>query len=183
MFLESAVTALSRRRTYFLTGEVVGPHGDKLQNVAITVQSTGTVCRSGLFGEFRIASRIMDDSVIFAADGYQSYITAIHTTGFLQVTLQTIPFDTISRKGGHDSPGRRIALRDSASVSFAGGIRRESYSTIRRFLDMGFTVPPDAVKIEEMLNYFNFSYEEPETGKTLHCSSGPAVLSLECGGA
>ena len=87
------------------------------------------------------------------------------------MTLQTIPFDTISRKGGHDSPGRRIALRDSASVSFAGGIRRESYSTIRRFLDMGFTVPPDAVKIEEMLNYFNFSYEEPETGKTLHCSS------------
>src|SRR6202012_1009672 len=114
----------------------MGPHGDKLQNVAITVQSTGAVCRTGLFGEFRIASRVMDDSVTFAADGYQSYATAINTTGFLQVTLQMMPFDSISRMGGPAFPAVRIALRDSASVSFAGGIRRGSYSMVQRLLKM-----------------------------------------------
>lgn len=48
-----------------------------------------------------------------------------------------------------------------ATTSFTGAVRRESYSTIRRFLDMGMEVPADAVKIEEMLNYFNFSYDPP----------------------
>jgi Ca-activated chloride channel family protein len=58
-----------------------------------------------------------------------------------------------------------------ATVSFTGAVGRESYSTIRRFLDMGSVVPADAVKIEEMLNYFNFSYEEPWGKDIFHCSS------------
>jgi Ca-activated chloride channel family protein len=36
---------------------------------------------------------------------------------------------------------------------------------------MGSIVPPDAVKIEELLNYFNLSYEEPDQGDVFHCSS------------
>jgi Ca-activated chloride channel family protein len=59
----------------------------------------------------------------------------------------------------------------AAMVSFTGAVGRESYSTIRRFLDMGSVVPADAVKIEEMLNYFNFSYEEPGGRDVFHCSS------------
>jgi Ca-activated chloride channel family protein len=38
---------------------------------------------------------------------------------------------------------------------------RASYSNIRRFLNNNTTVPPDAVRIDEMLNYFSWSYEEP----------------------
>jgi Ca-activated chloride channel family protein len=212
---------------YFLTGEVRGPHGDKLQNVAIVVQSTGATYRSGLFGEFGILSRTMDDTVTFAADGYESYTTAIHTTGFLQVTLKTVVFPTAGQKERLNSLITKTYFRDSASVasgpnvpatsagvqhtsapdgggaggsdagagsdagggatyssrvenpfvgqsatvSIAGEIRRESYSTIRKFLDMGSVVPPDAVKIEEMMNFFNFSYEEPERKDLFHCSS------------
>jgi Ca-activated chloride channel family protein len=59
----------------------------------------------------------------------------------------------------------------AATVSFTGVVGRESYSTIRRFLDMGLAVPADAVKIEELLNYFNFSYEEPWGRDIFHCSS------------
>ena len=36
-----------------------------------------------------------------------------------------------------------------------------SYSNIRRFINMNSQVPEDAVRIEEMLNYFNFNYTEP----------------------
>ena len=59
----------------------------------------------------------------------------------------------------------------TATVSITGEVGRESYSTVRRFLDMGSTVPADAVKIEELLNYFNFSYEEPGAKDIFHCSS------------
>ena len=45
-------------------------------------------------------------------------------------------------------------------------IDRASYSNVRRFLNMNEKVPTDAVRIEEMLNYFNFNYSEPPNNKT-----------------
>ena len=41
-------------------------------------------------------------------------------------------------------------------------IDRASYSNIRRFINLNSFVPPDAVRIEEMLNYFNLDYNEPD---------------------
>jgi Ca-activated chloride channel homolog len=234
---------------YYLTGEVQGSHGDKLQNVTITVLSTGASFLTGSLGEFRIVSRTADDTLTFAAEGFETYTTEIHTTGFLQVTLRMIPLPAGSKEGRLSSMVRIVRSSDSgtaiggsggpsaaatsitgplvagssltgafaagssltgalaagssgtaingirrrkgpgvleasynsrvenpfvrqpATVSFKGAIPRASYSTIRRFLHMGSAVPPDAVKIEEMLNYFNFYYEEPEGSKVFHCSS------------
>jgi Ca-activated chloride channel family protein len=46
-------------------------------------------------------------------------------------------------------------------TGFAVTIDKASYSNVRRFLNMGSTIPPDAVRIEELLNYFNFGYTAP----------------------
>jgi len=46
-------------------------------------------------------------------------------------------------------------------TGFAVTIDKASYSNVRRFLNMGSTIPPDAVRIEELLNYFNFGYVDP----------------------
>ena len=45
--------------------------------------------------------------------------------------------------------------------TFSIDVDEAAYSNVRRFLKMQTTVPPDAVRIEEMLNYFNFGYEPP----------------------
>jgi len=45
--------------------------------------------------------------------------------------------------------------------TFSIDVDRASYSNIRRFLTMGQKVPTDAVKIEEMINYFDYKYEQP----------------------
>ena len=152
---------------YYLTGEVLDTHGDKLQNVSIAAHSTGITYHSDIAGEFRILSRTMDDTLTFVVDGYDSYTTAIHTTGYLQVTLK---MNSFSLEGGRR---RRIFSGDSAmkTVVFTGATPRVSYSIIRRFLDMGLAVPPEAVKIEEMLNNFKFYYEEPGAKDVFHCSS------------
>lgn len=179
---------------YYLTGEVVDCHGDKLQNVDITVLSTGLTFHSGLHGEFGIVSRTMDDTLTFAVDGYETFTIAAHATETIQVTLKTVPFSTAIGQDRQASLFRGTYQRDgaggvraatvaygsrmenpfvpqSATVSFIGAPHLASYHTIRRFLDMGSIVPPDAVKIEEMLNYFNFFYEEPDKGDAFHCSS------------
>ncbi len=46
--------------------------------------------------------------------------------------------------------------------TFSIDVDRASYSNIRRFINMGQLPPVDAVRIEEMLNYFSYKYTEPE---------------------
>jgi Ca-activated chloride channel family protein len=168
---------LSLPAQYYLTGVVLDGHGDKLQNVTIAAHTTGITYYSGIDGEFRIHSRTMDDTLTFAIDGYGTYTTAIHATGFLQVSLKMNSFSVEGNGRRHVTSGDSGAMK----VSFAAATPRVSYSIIRRFLDMGSVVPPEAVKIEEMLNYFNFSYEAPGAKDAFYCSSD--LLSCPWNGA
>jgi len=45
--------------------------------------------------------------------------------------------------------------------TFSIDVDKASYSNIRRFLNMGQLPPKDAVRVEEMINYFNYDYPEP----------------------
>jgi Ca-activated chloride channel homolog len=46
--------------------------------------------------------------------------------------------------------------------TFSIDVDNASYSNIRRFINSGVLPPPDAVRIEEMINYFKYDYPEPE---------------------
>lgn len=46
--------------------------------------------------------------------------------------------------------------------TFSIDVDRASYSNVRRFLNMGQLPPVDAVRIEEMINYFSYDYPEPD---------------------
>lgn len=49
--------------------------------------------------------------------------------------------------------------------TFSIDVDKASYSNIRRMINKGVEIAPDVVKIEEMLNYFNYEYPQPK-GKT-----------------
>ena len=49
--------------------------------------------------------------------------------------------------------------------TFAADVDTASYANLRRFLLREGTVPADAVRIEEMINYFHYDYPEPEDGE------------------
>ncbi|HBS85410.1 MAG: hypothetical protein A2W91_16510 [Bacteroidetes bacterium GWF2_38_335] len=46
--------------------------------------------------------------------------------------------------------------------TFSIDVDNASYSNVRRFLEMGQLPPADAVRIEEMINYFDYDYKEPK---------------------
>jgi Ca-activated chloride channel family protein len=46
--------------------------------------------------------------------------------------------------------------------TFSIDVDRASYSNVRRFINMGQLPPVDAVRIEEMINYFAYNYSEPK---------------------
>jgi Ca-activated chloride channel family protein len=46
--------------------------------------------------------------------------------------------------------------------TFSIDVDTASYSNVRRFLSQGVLPPPGAVRIEEMINYFEYDYPEPD---------------------
>ncbi|MEC3880906.1 vWA domain-containing protein [Parapedobacter sp. 10938] len=54
---------------------------------------------------------------------------------------------------------------DEALSTFAIDVDVASYSNFRRFINMGQLPPIDAVRIEEMINYFQYDLKGPSTGE------------------
>ena len=53
-------------------------------------------------------------------------------------------------------------VKSSPLSTFSIDVDNASYSNIRRFINMGQLPPADAVRIEEMINYFKYDYPEPK---------------------
>ena len=56
--------------------------------------------------------------------------------------------------------------------TFSVDVDKAAFANIRRYLTQKFMPPPDAVKIEEMVNYFNYDYPEPD-------ASAPVSITTE----
>lgn len=46
--------------------------------------------------------------------------------------------------------------------TFSIDVDKASYSNVRRFITQGQLPPPDAVRVEEMINYFSYNYPQPK---------------------
>ena len=57
-----------------------------------------------------------------------------------------------------------LGAGDNPLSTFSIDVDRASYSNVRRFLGNGQLPPADAVRIEELVNYFTYDYAEP-TGR------------------
>lgn len=65
---------------------------------------------------------------------------------------------------GHIQENRFLAVSTSPLSTFAADVDTASYTNLRRMLVQGLQVPADAVRIEEMLNYFHYDYPAPQEG-------------------
>ncbi|MDO7875154.1 von Willebrand factor type A domain-containing protein [Hymenobacter sp. ASUV-10] len=64
--------------------------------------------------------------------------------------------------------------RKDALSTFALDVDNASYTNVRRFLNEGQLPPRDAVRVEEMLNYFHYNYPAPAAN-----SADPVRISTE----
>ncbi|RZJ89056.1 MAG: VWA domain-containing protein [Brevundimonas sp.] len=69
------------------------------------------------------------------------------------------PADTERYPNATPNPVRRVA--DEPVSTFSIDVDTASYSNVRRFIDEGRAPPPDAVRVEEMVNYFDYGYARP----------------------
>ena len=60
----------------------------------------------------------------------------------------------------HENQFKRVVLNPLSTFSI--DVDKASYSNVRRMINNGENIPFDAVKIEEMINYFDYQYSQPK---------------------
>ncbi|MBU1376690.1 MAG: VWA domain-containing protein [Alphaproteobacteria bacterium] len=74
------------------------------------------------------------------------------------------PLDTERYPGAVANPIRQVAS-DPVST-FSVDVDTAAYTNVRRFLNDGVRPPSDAVRVEEMINYFDYGYARPKDRAT-----------------
>ncbi len=70
--------------------------------------------------------------------------------------------EELSREGyDHITENKFLRVKDNPLSTFSIDVDAASYSNVRRFLNQGQLPPAGAVRIEEMINYFHYSYPQP----------------------
>jgi len=73
------------------------------------------------------------------------------------------PFNTEAYDHLDENPFRRVSIDPLSTFSI--DVDTASYANVRRFLNQGTLPPPGAVRIEELINYFRFSYSQPSSNQ------------------
>lgn len=177
---------------YYLKGEVKDEAGNLLQNVSIRHPKSGYIFYTGMSGGFGIQNTAPKDTLVFSLDGYQKQTLLIDADQFNTVTLKKAAASRLYKLAsltanlrfenqkqwlvGNESyvstvENGFVPADKYAATQLTLNVDRAAYSNIRRFINTKKQVPPDAVRIEEMLNYFNFHYTEPANGQTFQIHS------------
>ncbi|WP_342085864.1 vWA domain-containing protein [Dyadobacter sp. OTU695] len=119
---------------------VIIPRIDTMQPQQIADQELNAVelsrtAKSLAFNQVRTAPSAFRGTAIHLPSPTESY-KPINENGFLLVSQQPV-------------------------TTFSVDVDRAAYSNVRRFLNNGQMPPEDAVRIEEMINYFDYNYPQP----------------------
>ena len=183
--LIACILFYSSSAQYYLRGEIKDESNNFLPNVKIQLHSSGYIYYSGSSGGFGIPIPQSIDSLTLTAEGFRTIVMQVDAGVYQSIVLKLqyypppVPQKRLLSLTKNLKPsdwkgwtvGRETysSLIENGFVSaykfpetgFAVTIDKASYSNVRRFLNMGSTIPPDAVRIEELLNYFNFGYTAP----------------------
>lgn len=175
---------------YYLRGEIKDEKNTPIPNARIFLHSTGYLYSSGSSGAFGIMINKPTDSLTISLDGYQSLSVRVDAARYQQLVLRMLYASANNSKSRLVSVTKNLKLEDRESwtvggetysslienefvegkkfpeTGFAIHTDKASYSNIRRFLNMNTMVPPDAVRTEEVMNYFNFTYKAPPRDST-----------------
>jgi Ca-activated chloride channel family protein len=90
------------------------------------------------------------------------------------------PFDSMFFE--HEGVNPFIDTEDDSLSTFAMDVDTASYTIARRYVVEGHLPPPDAVRVEEFINYFDLAYPDPADGQgafAIHLEGAPSPFGGE----
>jgi Ca-activated chloride channel homolog len=178
--------AFSTQAQYFLRGNIRDEKKAALPNAKIYLHSTKVGSVSDIDGSFGITTSLQYDSITVSLDGYEKQILRVKTDVWQDIILKISAATLIKNKPKlisftkdanrkkrynptiSDETYFRLIENEFVTTSlfpntgFSLNVNKASYSNVRRFINTNSKVPPDAVRVEEMVNYFNLAYEKPD---------------------
>jgi Ca-activated chloride channel homolog len=177
---------LSAQAQYFLRGNVRDEKKAALRNAKIFLHSSKVGSISDIDGSFGITSLLQYDSITVSLDGFEKQILRVKTDSWQNIVLKVsvatliknkpklISFTKDASRKQRFNPlmsdetyfklieNEFVNASSFPNTAFSLNVNKASYSNVRRFINMKSKVPPDAVRVEEMVNYFNLAYEKPD---------------------
>ena len=112
--------------------------------------------QSGQTAPAVVAEPLMEADASTFADG-ESYVIR----GEMPAVLPT-PTEAIGEEYASEAPTPLKITSEEPVSTFSIDVDTASYAVVRRDLKSGYLPNPDAVRIEEMVNYFPYAYPAPE---------------------
>lgn len=66
---------------------------------------------------------------------------------------------------------RFLSVSNHPLSTFAADVDTASYANMRRYVNSGELPPPDAIRVEELINYFHYDYPLPDEEHPFSCST------------
>ena len=95
--------------------------------------------------------------------------------GVISAKVQGVPVATLPSSYVQEPPSTAeyahiaengfIETNKERTTTFSIDVDGASYTNVRRFLTSNLVPPPDAVRVEEMINYFTYNYAPPADGR------------------
>ncbi len=168
-----------------ITGKVVDAEGIPLPGVNIIIKGTSTGEQTDFEGKYSIEAE-KGDVLVFSYIGFKIQEVKIGAKAVINVILEAdntsldeivvSEYSSGVRIRGYSRGNKPITSNESYKEieenkfklvkasplsTFSIDVDKAGYSNIRRMINNGIEIPKDAVKIEEMINYFNYDYKQP----------------------
>lgn len=177
-----------------LKGTVVNAsHLKPIEGVMISVKSESQLAVTNKNGHFSIRRPASGATIEFKLGGYRTQRVRYEGQQRLDIKLnqgfkglETKNVANLLESAARIQPHRTMIIRQPSSptesyASFAENkfvrpqlnplstfgmdVDAASYSNVRRFINQGQLPPADAVRVEEMINYFDYDYPAPTNGE------------------
>jgi Ca-activated chloride channel homolog len=181
---------------YYVRGQVRDEKGNPVADAKIKLLSKPkSIVYTDNYGGYNFENSKITDSAIIFFEGYTVIRTLLEVGEYQTHTLKILPAIASLMKNKLNSKIKNLEVDNNAlfnnfgesytsllendyveaqkypESSFALSIDRASYSNIRRFINNGLEVPVDAVRIEEMLNYFDFKDSASSQNNIFTCKT------------
>ena len=179
-------TTIGVQAQYFLRGNIRDEKKVALRNAKILLHSSKVGTTTDIDGSFGITSSLQYDSITVSLDGFEKQTLRVKSDVWQNIVLKISAATLIKNKPKLISFTKDASRRQRfnpfvsdetyfklvenefinsslyPNTAFSLNVNKASYSNVRRFINMKSKPPSDAVRVEEMVNYFNLAYEKPD---------------------
>ena len=170
-----ALLGFDQKESRVITGRVTsGEDGRALPRINVAIKGTSVITLTDSDGRYSISMPGKYKRLEFSFIGLKTKEIKLGKSSTLDVVLDV---DTTDYNDSFARTGLTVRERvpyhgvndnvfhevmNKAVSTFPIDVNTDTYRTARRFINNGMRPPEDFIRIEEMINYFEYDYDQPE---------------------